>query len=199
MGAVSSNKPRSERNSRRAMLPIATDTGTPERALHSEGIVIEARSISSGGMVLSEGARVKAECELERLFLRCQITDRQFQAGMEFRRLFAMAAMPAQMTSSYGMRRGNGGGREEEADARNTMRKAMLQAKIAVLQRAGITPLTLTSTREVLQPVGGGVCVKPAGAAVMEAAGLDGRNYQLADLRAGLTALADYWRIEMGD
>ncbi|MBP2232524.1 hypothetical protein J2847_005853 [Azospirillum agricola] len=180
------------------MMPISTDMGTPERALRSEGIVVEARSISSGGMILAEGARVKAENGLERLFLRCQIVDRQFQAGMRFRALFAQAAMPAQMTSSYGQRRGGGGGREEEADARNTMRKAMVGAKLAVERKDG-QPLRLTTTGETLQPVGGGVCVTPAGAAVMEAAGLDGDRYRLQDLRAGLSALADYWRIETED
>ncbi|MCW2242216.1 hypothetical protein [Azospirillum canadense] len=170
-----------------------SDLGSDYRTQHG-GAYLETSELSGGGVPIADRRRVKAECGIEALFMRAQINDRQFQAGIRFRALWARAAMPAQMTSSYGQQRGGGGGREEEIDARLQVQKALLGAKIAIRQKSA-QALKLTTTGESLKPVGGGVVVTKAGAAVIEAAGMDGRDYRLEDLRAGLTALADFWHI----
>lgn len=185
---------RDRRKSRRAILPITADLGTAERAKRHGGIVVEPRTLTDGGVIVAEGARVKAECHIEALYLKGRIDHRQFQAGMIFRALWSYAAMPASVVSSYGERRGGGGGIEREIDARLQLNKAMLQARIAT-QRGSARPIRLTSTGEVLQPVGGEIRATKAGSAVIEAAGMDGLEYRLDDLTDGLTALADFWKI----
>jgi hypothetical protein len=175
-------------------MPVAIDTGTPERAQHG-GVVIEGQDGTAldddGRRVIR--ARIEAECVVDRYHARMLLTDAQHDAGLRFRRLWRAAALPVAVVASYGDTRGGGGRVDSGTDARAALRSAVLDSGLG--RESAAEPL------RVLQVETRPYHLEPAGQVVVAVCGLDewaGGSRRLELLRTGLAALAHYWRIGNG-
>jgi hypothetical protein len=116
------------------------------------------------------------ECVIDAYWHRCQVIDRQHQAGQVFRTYWYRAHGVQRVTSRYdaGPRlRGGGDGDGASASRLDAQRR-------------------LTAACTILTPA--------QQAVVIAVCGMDewaGGTERLATLRRGLTALADFWQIDM--
>lgn len=141
--------------------------------------------------------RVKSECRLDTYWLRAQILDRQYDAGMRLRRLLRTALLPQSVTSSYGFARGGGDGAGPRIDSRSTLRKVFLEAGLAV-EHEQDQKLYITSSNSYVNPTRGNVTLTPMAEILVCVCGFDefaGGSARLNELRKGLTLLADYWKL----
>ncbi len=88
-------KARARKQRRRDELPVA-DHGTPERARHGE---LVRRETMVAGVT---GKRVKHECRLDWYVDKGSIIDRQYEAGLRFRRDWQFADAAAKVIGTYG-------------------------------------------------------------------------------------------------
>jgi hypothetical protein len=177
-----------------AALEAIEDPGAPTKERLAHGRVISVPTEDAG--VFARKAVV--ECVLDRYWRRMQITDRQFGAGEKFRSMWIAAVHEPSVTSSYGERRGKGGGAITGSDARKVMRRALLEAGLAV--NADSAPLlVMTKDGSRYEPVELPVRLRNPGHLVVSVCGLDewaGGTARLMMLREGLSLLADYWGFE---
>jgi len=149
-----------------------SDLGTPERANHG-GISLEPVDRDLRGNVRQMRAHVRVECVLDAYWTRCQIIDRQREAGLRFRDLWERSTTVPRVTARYDERTPAGGSADATAriqDAKERLASALRQMPA---QEAMVTIA---------------VCGHNEWA---------GGTRRLEALRRGLTSLADYWRIEM--
>jgi hypothetical protein len=78
----------------------AADLGPPERARHGE---VVPRATEAAGVI---GRRVKHECRLDWYHDKASLDDRQYDAGIRFRRDWLLATAPPRLTGTYGPRVG---------------------------------------------------------------------------------------------
>jgi hypothetical protein len=183
------------RINRRSRASKNSDLGSDFRAQHG-GVTLETSELTAGGVPIADRRRVRVQCVLERLRLSDRLTHRQFDAAMEFRRIWAPAALRQQVTAAYGVRRGSGNG-ESDIDARIALYRAMLGAKIARQ-----VPISKSEPDRLLTEFGLAagaarqrVVLTAEGRAVVSVAGLDeAPDGELAILCRGLDRLADYWK-----
>jgi hypothetical protein len=192
--AVEKTKSRSAR----AVMPVERDYGTPERAEKDGGVRIEARAVTPGGVIVDYGAHVAAECVVDRYHHRCQIIDRQHEAGIRLRKLWRAAVIEPSVTASYGELRGGGDGVASTADARAKLRTVLLDAGLAV-EGPKSPVIVKTLSGEKLETVSMPWTLTPDGCVAVSVCGYDewaGGTRRLEQLRRALTALADHWKIE---
>ena len=114
------------------------DYGSPERALHADGLIKEVRDRLSSGQPKSFGMRAKAECKLDRYWNRMLLNWRQYQAGLIIRRLHIAANMQPWVTMHYEVDHiANAGGfwLDNCNDAKKRLRSALLvlEPKLALV------------------------------------------------------------------
>ncbi len=156
-------KPRKTGITKAMLAATGSDIGPPR-----PGITVEPREVTKGGQVASYGARVKVDCTLDRYHERAQITDRQLQAGLRFREAWHHAIRAPAVTSAYGERLF---GRSDDATASGVDGRARVNAALACL-------------------------TQPQQTVIIDVCGTDawaGGTHRLAELRSGLTVLADWW------
>ena len=111
----------------RAIAPVA-DHGTAERARHGE---LVSRETMAAGVT---GKRVKHECRLDWYWDKGSIIDRQYDAGLRFRRDWLFAASAASVVGTYGVRISRLGGRQDFTDGQLAARRRTAAA-LALLGR----------------------------------------------------------------
>src|SRR5436853_51540 len=107
--------------------PLA-DHGTPERAQHGELVT---RETMVAGIT---GKRVKHECRLDWYWEKGSIVDRQYEAGLRFRRDWHFAAEAPSVVGAYGPRISRVAGRQDFTDTQLGARRRTAAA-IALLGR----------------------------------------------------------------
>jgi len=115
------------KRTRRAIAPLA-DHGTPERAQHRELVT---RETMVAGIT---GKRVKHECRLDWYWEKGSIVDRQYEAGLRFRRDWHFAAEAPSVVGAYGPRISRLAGRQDFTDTQLGARRRTTAA-IALLGR----------------------------------------------------------------
>jgi hypothetical protein len=149
-----------------------SDFGTIERARHG-GVAVEPAETARGGTILSYRVRAQVECVLDGYHLQGRVNDREWEAGLHFRRLWETALRTSSVTAIYGPRGGDGGGKPSE--------ETETQARARHEVRDALDTLRLTERAVVIS-----VC------------GMDeraGGTRRLDALSRGLEALAARWRI----
>jgi hypothetical protein len=111
----------------RAAAPVA-DHGTAERARHGE---LVPRETMVAGVT---GKRVKHDCRLDWYWDKGSIIDRQYEAGLRFRRDWHFAAAAPSVVGSYGARISRLAGRQDFADGQLAARRRTAAA-VALLGR----------------------------------------------------------------
>jgi hypothetical protein len=105
------------RKARRGAAPPPVDHGTPERGRHDELVT---RETMTAGVT---GKRVKHECRLDWYWDKGSIIDRQYEAGLRFRRDWQFAATAATVIGAYGPRIARLVGRHDFTDAQLAARR----------------------------------------------------------------------------
>ena len=115
------------KKARRALTP-SVDHGTAERAQHGELVT---RETMVAGIT---GKRVKHECRLDWYWDKGSIIDRQYEAGLRFRRDWHFAASAPSVVGAYGARISRLAGRQDFTDTQLAARRRTAAA-IALLGR----------------------------------------------------------------
>jgi hypothetical protein len=115
------------KKARRAVAPLA-DHGTAERAQHGELVM---RETMVAGIT---GKRVKHECRLDWYWDKGSIVDRQYAAGLRFRRDWHFAAEAPSVVGAYGARISRPAGRQDFSEMQLAARRRTAAA-IALLGR----------------------------------------------------------------
>lgn len=152
-----------------------TDLGPAERAQQKGGLEVEPVARDLRGNATQMRAKAKVECILDAYWRRCQIVDRQHEAGLVFRTYWHRAQGQPRVTTRYDP---SPRFRAVDTDAPNVAR---------------------TDAQRRLENALGALS-KAQRAVVVSVCGMDewaGGTDRLDTLRRGLTALADLWRIEM--
>lgn len=164
---------------RRGTIGPASDAGPLERYQHGDTILVEPGE--DAGVVRR---RVTTQTTLDRYFQRNQIDQRQYDAGLKLHRLWRAAAATPSVTMRYGPRVPGRSGPGAAADI--TDRAAAAHGHLnEALRAVGI----------VLSGVVVHVCMTDGAAADWALAKGLPKPDGIARLRAGLEALADWWRI----
>ena len=154
-----------------------TDLGPAERSRQQGGLDLEpvARDLRDNATQMR--AKAKVECILDAYWRRCQIIDRQHEAGLVFRTYWHRAQGAPRVTTRYDL---SPRFRAIDSEAPNVAR---------------------TDAQRRLENALGALS-KAQRAVVVAVCGMDewaGGTDRLDTLRRGLTALADLWRIEPKD
>lgn len=120
-------KARVRKQRRRADRPAA-DHGTLERARHGE---LVRRETMVAGVI---GKRVKHECRLDWYVDKGSIIDRQYDAGLRFRRDWQFAATAAKVIGTYGPQISRAEGRQDFTETQLASRRRIASA-VALLGR----------------------------------------------------------------
>jgi hypothetical protein len=115
------------KKARRALAP-SVDHGTAERGQHGELVT---RETMVAGIT---GKRVKHECRLDWYWDKGSIIDRQYEAGLRFRRDWHFAASAPSVVGAYGARISRPAGRQDFTDTQLVARRRTAAA-IALLGR----------------------------------------------------------------
>jgi uncharacterized protein DUF6456 len=115
------------KKARRALTP-SVDHGPAERAQHGELVT---RETMVAGIT---GKRVKHECRLDWYWDKGSIIDRQYEAGLRFRRDWHFAASAPSVVGTYGARISRLAGRQDFTDTQLAARRRTAAA-IALLGR----------------------------------------------------------------
>ena len=116
------------RKQRRRADATMADHGTPERARHGE---LVRRETMVAGVV---GKRVKHECRLDWYADKGSIIDRQYDAGLRFRRDWQFAATAAKVIGTYGPQIARADGRQDFTEMQLAARRR-IAAAVALLGR----------------------------------------------------------------
>ena len=116
------------RRQRRRAEESTVDHGTPERARHGE--LVRHETMDAGVV----GKRVKHECRLDWYADKGSIVDRQYDAGLRFRRDWAVAASSAKVTGTYGPQISRAEGRQDFTEMQLAARRR-IAAAVALLGR----------------------------------------------------------------
>lgn len=172
-----------------------SDLGTPE--LHKRLPVTQVHLDSERIPV----AKVVIECVLDRYLERAQLVDRQHEAGIKLRRLWRQATLQPSVIGSYAPAISGGGDFTDASGARRHLAEALVEASLATIAQDA-EPLIVfrVSDRgeERAHPTGlkGRLKLNQTGHTVVSVCGFDewaGGMRRLAELRDGLTDLANFW------
>jgi hypothetical protein len=154
---------------------LDSDIGPAERSQHRGGLELEPVARDLRGNPTALRAKAKVECILDAYWRRCQIVDRQHEAGLVFRTYWHRAQGAPRVTTRYDLSPRFRGAATDAVSVARSDAQRRLENALGALSAAQRT-------------------------VVVAVCGMDewaGGTDRLDTLRRGLTALADLWRIEM--